>query len=74
MKNILHSPWFLVAIVIAGISAGYGIVMFRNTDVLAAWECPAMENCEGNNCENHAKCASGECSKDCPVNCDSKES
>ncbi len=72
MKKVTHSPWFPVSLVIAGVIVGYGLVVYQNYEVLAAWVCPNKEHCQGGNCEKNPACASGDCSKDCPGNCHEK--
>ena len=74
MKNILHSHWFLIALLVVGLVTGYSVVMVRRGETFAAWECPAKELCEGGNCKNIHDCSSGACSRNCPGNCHSKES
>ena len=69
----MRSPWFGISLAIAGLVAGYSVVVFASDEV-TAWECPLMEECKGGECEKNDACASGECSKDCPGNCEPKES
>ena len=71
---MMRSPWFGISLAIAGLVVGYSSVVLQDGNALAAWECPLMEECKGENCAKHDACASGECSKDCPGNCDAKES
>ncbi len=74
MKKMMHSPWFILTLVIAGLVAGYSAVVVMNDGVMAAQECPAKEHCQGGDCANSNDCASGDCSKDCPGNCHKEES
>ena len=62
-----RSPWIAVALVIAGMTAGYAFEVFHNgITVSAAYECPFKKACKDGGCTKEA-CAKGECKKgDCP--------